>query len=54
VEIRILVEKLNIYEVNILPRPLLHTCRLETTSLCLYTRLRVKKSKFSLFLLKLM
>ena len=43
VEVRILVEKWNIYEAHIFPRPLLHTCRLETTSLCLNTRLRVKK-----------
>jgi len=46
VEIRILVDKLNVYEVHILTRPLLQTCRLETTSLCLNTLLYVNK-KFS-------
>jgi len=44
VEIRILVEKWNEYEGHILPRPLLQTCRLETTSLCLNTRLLVNKN----------
>ena len=34
VEVRIVVEKWNIYEAHILPRPLLQTCRLVTTSLC--------------------
>ena len=43
VEVRILVEKWNIHEAHIFPRPLLQTCRLETTSLCLNTRLRVNK-----------
>ena len=38
-----IVEKLNIYEDHIFPRSLLQTCRLETTSLCLNTRLRVNK-----------
>jgi len=43
VELRILVGKLNIYEGHIFPRPLLPTYRLETTSLCLNTRLIVNK-----------
>ena len=34
VEIRILVENLNVYEAHIFPRPLLQTFRLEKTSLC--------------------
>jgi len=56
VDVRILVEKWNIYEGHIFPRPLLQTCRLETTSLCLNKRLAVnkKKLKFKQFLLKLM
>ena len=46
----ILVKKWNIYEAHIFPRPLLQTCRLETTSLCLNARLLEKKnSKFSFF-----
>ena len=40
---RILVEKWNIYEAHIFPMPLLQTCRLETNSLCLNTRLRLNK-----------
>jgi len=44
VEVRILVEKWNVYEVQIFPRPLLQTCRLETTSLCLNTRLDLTKN----------
>jgi hypothetical protein len=44
VEVRILLEKFNVYEGHIFPRPLLETCRLETTSLCLNTRLLVKKN----------
>ena len=43
VEVRILVENCIIYEVLILPRPLLQTWRLETNSLWLNTRLRVNK-----------
>ena len=43
VEIRIHVEKFNIYEGHICQRPLLQTCRLETTSLCLNKRLCVNK-----------
>jgi len=39
VEVRILVEKWNIYEGHIFARSLLQTCRLETTSLCLNARL---------------
>ena len=42
VEFRILVEKWYVYEGHIFPRPLLQTCRLETISLCLNKRLRVK------------
>ena len=37
-EVRILVEKRNIYEGHIFLRPLLQTCRLETTSVCLNAR----------------
>jgi hypothetical protein len=44
VEFRILVEKWNVYEVHIFPRPLLKTCRLVTTSLCLNTRLILNKN----------
>jgi len=40
---RILVVKWNIYEAHIFPRPLVQTCRLETTSICLNTRLGVIK-----------
>ena len=43
VEVRILVEKWNVYEGNIFPSSLLQTCRLETTSLFLNTRLLVNK-----------
>jgi hypothetical protein len=43
VEVRILVEKLNVYEGHISPRPFIQTCWLETTSLCLNTRLLVNK-----------
>ena len=54
VEVRIVCKKWNIYEAHIFPRTLQQTCRLETTPLCLNTRLGVKKiSKFKLFLLKL-
>jgi hypothetical protein len=42
-EFRILVEKSNVNEGHIFPRSLLQTCRLETTSLCLNTRLLVNK-----------
>ena len=42
-EDRILVEEWNVYEGYIFPRSLLQTCRLETTSLCLNTRLLVNK-----------
>ena len=38
-----LVVKWNVYEDHIFPRPLLQTCRLDTTSLCLNTRLTVNK-----------
>jgi len=40
VEFRILVENLNIYAAYILTISLVQTCSLETTSLCLCTRLR--------------
>ena len=43
-EVRIFVEKWNIYESHIFAISLVQTCRLETTTLCLYTRLRVKKN----------
>ena len=43
VEVWILVEKWNVYEGHIFPRPLLQTCRMEKTSLCLNTRLIVNK-----------
>ena len=42
-EFRILVGKKIVYECHILPRPLLQTWRLETTSLCLNTRLLLNK-----------
>ena len=32
------------YEAHIFPRPLQQTCKLESTPLCLNTRLRVKKN----------
>ena len=37
------VKKCNMYEAHIFPRPLQQTWRLETTPLCLNTRLRVNK-----------
>ena len=37
------VNKWNMYEVHIFPRSLKQTCRLETTPLCLNTRLGVNK-----------
>ena len=43
VNFRILVEKWNMYEAHIFPRPLLQTCSLETTPLCLNTQLHVYK-----------
>jgi hypothetical protein len=43
VQFRILVEKWNVCEGHILRIPLLQTCRLETTSLCLNTRLFLNK-----------
>jgi hypothetical protein len=42
VEVRYLVEKRNICDAHIFTRSLVQTCRLESTSLCLHTRLRVK------------
>ena len=54
-EVGIPVGKWNVYEIHIFPKPLIKTCRLETTSLSLNTRLLVKNiSKLSLFLLKLL
>ena len=44
VEVGILVKKGNMYGAHIFPRPLLQTCRLEKTSLCLNTRLRVNNN----------
>ena len=44
VEFCILLEKWNIYEAQILPKSLVETCWLETTSLCLNTRLRIRKN----------
>jgi hypothetical protein len=43
VEVRILVEKWNIYEAHIFPRSLIQTCWLETIPLCLCTRLSLNK-----------
>ena len=43
VEVRILVERLNIFKCHISPRPLQRTFRLERTSSCLNTRIRVNK-----------
>ena len=55
VDVRILVEKWNIYKAHIFPRPLPQTCRLETTSLCLNSRVRVNKNFHILItILKLM
>ena len=49
------VKKCNMYEAHIFPMALQQTCRLETITLFLNTRLRVLKiSKFKLILLKLM
>jgi len=42
VEVRTLVKKLYIYERHISPMSVLQTCWLETASMCLNTRLRVK------------
>ena len=44
VEVGILVEMWIGYESHIFPRPLLQTCRLETTFLCLNTRLLENKN----------
>ena len=40
-DVRILLEKWNVYEGHFFPRTLLQPCRLETTFLCLNTRLIV-------------
>jgi len=50
VEVRILLEKWNVYEGHNFQRPLLHTCILETISLCLYTPLLGKKN-FQFFII---
>ena len=42
-EVRILVEKWNMYEAHIFPRSLVQTCWFESNSLCLNTRLSVNK-----------
>ena len=44
VEVRILCKIWNMYEAHIFPRPLQKTCRLETTPLCLNSRLGVNKN----------
>ena len=42
------------YEAHIFPRPVQQTCRLETTSLCLSTRLGVKKNfKIHIFFIEI-
>ena len=38
------LEKWNVYEGHIFTRPLLETCRTETNSLCLITKLLVNKN----------
>ena len=43
VEVRILLEKWYVYGGHIFPMPLLLTCRLEMTSLCLNTQILVNK-----------
>jgi len=43
VEVRYLVEKLNIYDAHIVTRSLVQTCSLGSTTLRLHTRLRVNK-----------
>ena len=48
VRVRNPVEKWNVYQVHIFPRTLLQTYRLETTSLCLNTRLLINKN-FQIF-----
>ena len=42
-EVRILVERWNLYEAHIFQKPWTQTCRFEKTSLCLNTRLRLNK-----------
>ena len=42
--LELFVKKWIMYEAHIFPRPLQQTCRLETTPLCLNTRLCVKKN----------
>ena len=44
VEVWFLVLKLNVYEGHIFPRILLQTCRMETASLCIITRLLLKRN----------
>ena len=50
VDVRNLVVKLIVYEGHNFPGPLLQTCRLETTSLCLNTLLFVNKN-FHIFII---
>jgi len=50
VEVRILVEKWTVYECHIFLRLILQTCRLETTSFCLNTRLFLNKN-FQIFII---
>ena len=50
--IRILVEKWHIYEDLIFPGLLVQTCWLETISLCLNIRLRLKKLKILIIFIK--
>ena len=50
VEVRFLVEKWIIYEAHIFRKSLVRTCRLETNSLCLITRLRVNKNFYNLII----
>jgi hypothetical protein len=49
-EVRILVEKWNVYDGHIFWRPLLKTCILETTSLCLHTGIIVKVNFLTLII----
>jgi len=53
VEFRIPEEKWNVYEGHIFPRPFLQTFSLETSSLCLNTRLLVKKLQILKFFIEI-
>ena len=44
VEVKLLVEKWNVFDGHIFTKPLLQTCRLETTSMCLITRILVNNN----------